>query len=82
MQGLGGGCGGAAHACVEASRLAPLALRCSTQSCLPLRAAIMTAVWPSYGGAAAASHAVSGGGEGGAAEAAGGEGRGRGREEG
>eukprot|EP00964_Phaeocystis_antarctica_P112648 scaffold76785_cov35-Phaeocystis_antarctica.AAC.1 len=40
----------------------------------------MRAVWPSYGGAAAALHAVSGGGEGGAAGAAGGEGGGRGLE--
>ena len=63
-----------------ASRLAPLATRCSRQPSLPLIAALMRAVLPYCGGAAAAPHAVSGGGEGGAAGAAGGEGGGRGAE--
>ena len=61
-------------------RLAPLAMRCSRQSSLPVQAASRRAVVPYCGGAAAARHAVSGGGEGGAAGAADGEGGGRGAE--
>ena len=57
--------------------MAPLAMRYSRQSSLPLRDAHMRAVKTTYGGAPAAPHAVNGGGEGWAARVAGGKGGGR-----
>ena len=60
---LGAGCGRAARTGPVASRLAPLAMRRSRQSSLPLRAAYMRAVLPACGGAATAAHAISAGGK-------------------
>ena len=61
-----GAAGRAALTSFVASRLAPLAMRCSRQPSSPLSAVNERAVSPSYEGAAAAPHEVSGGGEGGA----------------
>jgi len=60
---LGAGGGRAARTGPVASRLAPLAMRRSRQSSLPLRAAYMRAVLPACGGAATAAHAISAGGK-------------------
>eukprot|EP00964_Phaeocystis_antarctica_P070471 scaffold42927_cov45-Phaeocystis_antarctica.AAC.1 len=61
--GAAGGAAGPRRTLVRAYRLAPLAMRYSRQSNLPLAAAHMRAVKLFCGGAAAAPHAVSGGSE-------------------